>query len=79
MWLSAILGFFTALPELIKIYNTIVKAIGKAKLQSFLNDLEANTKLIEASKQPGLTLEQKREMRKKALEDGSSLWVRAIS
>lgn len=78
MWLSAILGFFQALPELIKIYKLISKAIGKAKLQSFLSDLETNTKLIEDSKQPGLTLEQKREMRKKALEHGSSLWARAL-
>ena len=79
MWLSAVLGFFAALPELIKIYKLIDKAIGKAKLQSFLSDLEENTKMIEASKVEGLTLEQKREMRKKALQHGSDLWSRAIS
>lgn len=78
MWISAVLGFFTALPELIKIYNSIVKLVGKAKLNAFLNDLEESTKIAEASRAPGLTLEQKHEMRKKALEAGHGLWSRSI-
>lgn len=75
---AAIFGFFAALPELIKIYNLIRRAVGKAKLNSFLADLESTTKLIEQSKTEGLTLEAKRELRKKALEAGATLWARSI-
>lgn len=76
--LSAITAFLTAIPELIKIYNSIVKMVGRAKLQSFLNDLEESTRIAEDSRKPGLTLEQKRALRKQALEKGADLWSRAL-
>ena len=75
---SAILGFFSALPDLIKIYQSIVKLIGKAQLQSFLNDLDESVAIVEKSRQPGISLEEKHKLRKQALEKGSNLWGKAL-
>lgn len=73
--LTAVIGFFTALPDLIKIYKSLTKLFGD-DLNKVSADLEAQAALIEKSNALGVTLEQKREIRREALKLGLGMFGR---
>ncbi len=79
------IAFFTGLvdairilPEIIRVYLAIKRAVGEAKAVEFAEDLERVSKLIEATRDPKLSFDEKRKLRAAALKEGADLWERSL-
>lgn len=68
-------GFVKALPQLMRIYDQLKELFGDnlAKVEA---DLEIQVNLIRQSKEPGITIEKKRELRVEALKAGNNMFSR---
>lgn len=77
--IEGIFSIFAVISKLLDLYRDIEKLVGKAMAEKALNNLIASTKLAIESKKEGLTIEQRREMRRKALQDGHNSWSDVIS
>lgn len=73
--LGVLWGFVKALPQLMRIYNQLKELFGDnlAKVEA---DLEIQVNLVRQSKEPGVTIEKKRELRVEALKAGNSMFSR---
>lgn len=79
------ISFFTGLieairvvPEIIKVYLAIVRAVGEIKAAAFAEDIARVSKLVEATRDPKLSFEEKRKLRAAALKEGADLWERSL-
>jgi hypothetical protein len=72
-------AFFKSLPALISIYLNIKKTIGEAHTAEFLRDLDESTALVVKSLDPLLPIDEKRKIRRDALEKSRALWGRIVS
>ncbi len=59
-WLSAILGFFEALPKIISLCERLVAVMKDKQVQAWMSDLEATIEKTEKAK----TIEEKRDAAK---------------
>lgn len=73
--LGVLWGFVKALPQLMRIYNQLKELFGDnlAKVEA---DLEIQVNLVRQSKEPGVTIEKKRELRVEALKAGNNMFSR---
>jgi hypothetical protein len=73
--LGVLWGFVKALPQLMRIYDQLKELFGDnlAKVEA---DLEIQVNLIRQSKEPGITIEKKRELRVEALKAGNNMFSR---
>lgn len=73
--LGVLWGFVKALPQLMRIYDQLKELFGDnlAKVEA---DLEIQVNLVRQSKEPGVTIEKKRELRVEALKAGNSMFSR---
>jgi hypothetical protein len=74
MW-QAIIGFFQTVNLLLKLYKQLTYIFGD-NLEKISNDLATQIDLIEQSKKEGVTIEQKRELRRQALRLGVGMFGR---
>jgi len=77
-FLAVLASAFEALPLLLKVYQSIVDAVGKEKAVEFANDVARVTKLVQATRDPGLSFDEKRKLRLAALKEGNDLWERSL-
>lgn len=73
--LGVIWSFVKALPTLVRLYDKIVYLFGD-NLEKVEADLQAQVELVKKSREPGLTLEQRREIRREALKLGAGMFGR---
>lgn len=75
----AILGFIwellLTLPQLVRIYGQLKSLFGD-NLNKVEADLQKQVELVQKSKDPNLTTEQKRELRREALRAGVGMFGR---
>lgn len=73
--LGVLWGFVKALPQLMRIYDQLKELFGDnlAKVEA---DLEIQVSLVRQSKEPGVTIEKKRELRVEALKAGNNMFSR---
>lgn len=73
--LGVLWGFVKALPTLMRIYDQLKELFGDniAKVEA---DLEKQLELVRKSRDPNLTIEQKREFRREALKEGTNMFGR---
>lgn len=74
MW-AALIGFLQALPRLIRIYDQLAYLFGD-NMEKVEADLQAQVELVKKSRAPGLTLEEKRGLRREALRLGVGMFGR---
>ena len=67
------------LPQLFSLYNSIKKIVGDAQTESFIKDLETSSNLVVKSQDPNMGVEEKRALRREALEKSNNLWGRIVS
>lgn len=72
--IGAIAAFLRAVPELIAIYRNVEKAVGRARLSEFLGKLDESTALMAKAQDPSLPMDEKRKIRREALERSANLW-----
>ena len=76
--LAGLIAFFKALPTLMRIYDQLKEMFGDnmAKVEA---DLQIQLDLIRKSRDPSLTIEQKRDLRREALKEGTNMFSRIVS
>lgn len=74
MW-AGILAFIQVLPELFSLWKSLKNVFGD-NADKFLADLDQVTKKVELTKNPNMSIEEKRKIRVEALIAGRDIWSR---
>lgn len=74
-FLSALFTFIQTLPELLKLYYKLKNVFGD-NWDKFLADVDTVEKIVVDSRNPDISLEEKRKLRREALDKGRDLWSR---
>jgi len=72
---GAILGFARSLPDLVSIYNNILRAAGKRGVADMLKRLDESTDLMAKAADPALSMDERRKIRREALAKSADVWA----
>ena len=74
--LSGLWAFIRLIPALYDLYAEIKKSHGEEHTNQFFKDLAISARLALKACDPNLSVDEKRALRRQALDSGASLWGR---